>query len=185
MIIFLNGPFSVGKTSVARVLVEQVPGALLYDPELVGSFLRYHILAGIEQPDDFQDIPFWLTLTLDLAGMLVSTYRQPLVIPMSLWRLDRAEQMRLGLAAIDPEVVWLQLTASRKTLTERILARDDVPDGDRSWWFDHLESGLAMAFDSGFGMPVPTDCRSPEEVAESILELAEVAKTARCDSRRY
>lgn len=169
---FLNGPFSVGKTTVAGVLVDRIPGALLYDPEFVGSFLRHYILTGVEQPADFQDIPFWPKLTLDLAGMIIETYGRSLVIPMSLWKRDRAEKIREGLRQIDPDFLWIQLTAPRETLIERIRARAEVQDDDLSWWFDHLESGLAMATDPVFGHPVSTEHRSPEEVADAIMLLA-------------
>jgi len=40
MILFINGPFGVGKTSATRVLVEETPDAMLYDPEVIGSILR-------------------------------------------------------------------------------------------------------------------------------------------------
>ena len=40
MIVFINGPFGVGKTTVAERLVGRLPGSLLFDAELVGSFLR-------------------------------------------------------------------------------------------------------------------------------------------------
>jgi len=170
VIIFLNGPFSVGKTTVADILVERIPGALLYDPELVGSLLQHHILKGIEPPKDFQDIPFWPALTLELTRLLIETYRRPLVIPMSIWKRQRAEEIRQGLAEIDPDLTWIQLTASRATLLQRIHARTDVFNDDRSWWLDHLESGLAMAEDPTFGFPVSTDGRDPETVVGAILD---------------
>src|SRR5918993_1243935 len=36
MILFVNGPFGVGKTSVARVLVRKMPHTILFDPIIAG-----------------------------------------------------------------------------------------------------------------------------------------------------
>ena len=39
-VIWLNGPFGAGKTTVAELPVERIDGATLVDPELVGEMLR-------------------------------------------------------------------------------------------------------------------------------------------------
>jgi nucleoside-triphosphatase THEP1 len=40
MILFISGPFGVGKTSVVKVIVEKTPNAMVYYPEVIGSALR-------------------------------------------------------------------------------------------------------------------------------------------------
>lgn len=37
MIVMVNGPFGVGKRTVAQVLCPAIPNAMLYDPEIVGT----------------------------------------------------------------------------------------------------------------------------------------------------
>ena len=39
VVVWINGAFGVGKTSVARALVRQWDGAALFDPEGVGALL--------------------------------------------------------------------------------------------------------------------------------------------------
>jgi broad-specificity NMP kinase len=47
MILFINGPFGVGKTSVARVLVQKMPHSMLDDPEVVGrSSTEFSVPSG-------------------------------------------------------------------------------------------------------------------------------------------
>ena len=40
MILWLNGSFGAGKTTVAHELQRRLPDAFVYDPENVGYFLR-------------------------------------------------------------------------------------------------------------------------------------------------
>ncbi|MBQ7827680.1 MAG: AAA family ATPase, partial [Clostridia bacterium] len=40
MIIMINGPFGVGKTTVASLLNERLDNSMIYDPEEVGFMLR-------------------------------------------------------------------------------------------------------------------------------------------------
>jgi adenylylsulfate kinase-like enzyme len=54
VIVWLNGPFGVGKTTTARALVDVLPGSRLLDPEHVGLLLRDTLN---EPVGDFQDRP--------------------------------------------------------------------------------------------------------------------------------
>jgi 2-phosphoglycerate kinase len=54
MIIFINGAFGVGKTSVATELSSLIPDSLMFDPEEIGFMLR-NILGSIDKKDDFQE----------------------------------------------------------------------------------------------------------------------------------
>lgn len=40
MIIWINGAFGAGKTTIAEALKKQFSEALIYDPELMGSLLN-------------------------------------------------------------------------------------------------------------------------------------------------
>lgn len=43
MIIWLNGPFGVGKTTLANILHKRIENSYLYDPELLGDFLQHQL----------------------------------------------------------------------------------------------------------------------------------------------
>jgi predicted kinase len=168
MIVFLNGPFGVGKTTVARVLVETIPRAMLYDPELVGIFVR-RLLGPARKHDDFQDYALWRTLVIAVACLLRATRAGPLVIPMTIWRRDYFTAVSAGLRRIDLELLCFRLTASENVLRQRILARPEE-EGSHVWCLSHLEVGLAAANDPAFGTEIQTDDRTPQEVAEAIIE---------------
>ncbi len=66
MIVWINGAFGAGKTSVARHLLARRPGIRLFDPEQIGFMLR-RMLPDV-RPDDFQDLPIWRELTVKLIA---------------------------------------------------------------------------------------------------------------------
>ncbi len=78
MIIFLNGPFGVGKTTTAQVLVERLPHAMVYDPEVMGSYLHY-LLKTVDLVADFQEYVLWRTLTVEVARLLRVMYERTLI----------------------------------------------------------------------------------------------------------
>ncbi|HFU4209173.1 adenylyl-sulfate kinase [Streptococcus suis] len=65
MIIWLNGPFGIGKTTLANILHKRIENSYLYDPELLGDFLQ-HQLPKTVCPEDFQDYSVWRRSTQQL-----------------------------------------------------------------------------------------------------------------------
>jgi len=57
-VVWLNGAFGIGKSTVAELLAERLGDAIVFDPELIGAGLRAE-RAEWRGLDDFQDIPEW------------------------------------------------------------------------------------------------------------------------------
>jgi ABC-type branched-subunit amino acid transport system ATPase component len=167
VILFINGPFGVGKTTVANLLAERMPDAMLYDPEIVGAFLRY-VLAPVEKVDDFQDYALWPAMVVEVAQMLKDEYRGTLIMPMTVWRREYFEKLTDDLKRVTPELRCFRLTASEDVLNQRILSRPDE-EGSHEWCLSHLTVGLAASQDPAFGVEIPTDNRAPAEVANAIM----------------
>ena len=169
MVILLNGPFGVGKTSAARRVVARLPNSMLYDPEEVGSLAR-KVVGDLDRPDDFQDLPLWRELVVATAGALVRAYGRTLVAPMTILRRDYFDEITAGLRGVDPELMCFRLTASEEELRARILSRPDE-EGPHEWCLRHLETGVEAARDPEFGIEVVTDGRTPDDVADTILAV--------------
>ena len=170
MILFINGPFGVGKTSAARVLVERTPDAMLYDPEIIGSALRRG-LGPVKKVKDFQDYALWHRLVVVAARVLRTTSARTLMIPMTVWRRDYFDPIVAGLRRVDTDLRCFRLTASQRELTRRI-ASDAEDAGAYGWRMSHLGVSLGASRDPAFGAEVPTDGLAPAEVAGRILESA-------------
>ena len=168
MILFINGPFGVGKTSVARVLVERLPSAMLYDPEVIGYVLR-RVLGPLKKVEDFQDCALWRGLVVAVARVLRAASDRTLVIPMSVWRREYFDPIAAGLRRVDPDLRCFRLTASKGELVRRISSDSEDP-GAYGWRMTHVEVCLSAAQDPAFGTEIPTDDVAPAGVAGRILQ---------------
>jgi hypothetical protein len=161
MIVWLNGPFGVGKTAVARALLEAKPEWALLDPEVRGAELVRR-WPGV---DDFQDLREWREAVVEDAVERVGT--GDLVIPMTIWRLEYYREIMDGLRGA-AEVRPFRLTASEASLRDRV-ERDRVEPGAVAWRLDRMNAGLQAFEDTAFGDHVGTDARTPEKIAHLIL----------------
>ena len=82
VIIWINGGFGAGKTTLAQELHQRLPDAVVYDPEDVGLMLW----KWIRPNGDFQHLPNWRELVVATALSLRRHHVETLIVPMSLIR---------------------------------------------------------------------------------------------------
>ena len=164
-VIWLNGAFGVGKTTVAELLVERVAGAILVDPELVGEMLR-GLLPEDCQEDDWQDIPLWRSLTREAIVGLIRDGRRPLVVPMTLVRLDYFDEIVGALRRSDVDLRHFALVASEETILSRLGTRDAQGN---VWARGRVTDCVASLSDPTFADHIDADARDAAEIAAEIL----------------
>ena len=166
MILWLNGPHGVGKSSVARRLLRMGPGRRLFDPERIGrALLQRH--AG-ERPDDFKALPAWREQTV--AALRTAHDRSPLptvIVPMTLTDPDHHAEIIGALRRDGIVVCHVTLAAQPETLRGRIAGRIDWPRSKR-WAMARVDEGAAAVTGDLFAPHVWTDELSLREVAEAV-----------------
>lgn len=166
-VIWLNGAFGVGKTTVARALATESSGALILDPEDIGRMLRQVIPGGL-RTSDFQDIPSWRRLTVATIESLLRDHPGPLIVPMTVVDPNYFDETVGHLHRDGVTVHHFTLTASPTTIRRRLLWRLSSPWATR--WALHRVSRCANALQSPlFATHVDTDNRSVPDVAAAIL----------------
>jgi chloramphenicol 3-O-phosphotransferase len=175
VIIFINGAFGAGKTTVAELLVQSIPGSLLYDPEIVGIGLRY-IVEPIVTFDDFQDLPPWRPLVVETARHLLKTYRRTLIVPMTLWNKAYFLEIMDGLRTFEPHLFHFCLTATEVTLRKRLQERASSPQA-YAWTCERIERCVTAFQDGMFAVQLATDDRTPEELVAEILSQMSMNST--------
>ena len=173
MIILINGSFGVGKTTIAKLLRDSLPGSAIYDPELVGFVLRrlpkWIKLKGAGS-EDYQDIVLWRRSAV--AGVRLSRVfaSGPVIVPMAFSRRDYFDEVITGIASIDSELRVFCLKASLATIIKRLVERGTKIEGPGTEWIARRVLECAEAHnDSHFGEPVDTEGRSAREVAGEII----------------
>ncbi|MBO0803046.1 MAG: AAA family ATPase [Nocardiopsaceae bacterium] len=171
MIIWINGGFGAGKTTLAEELHRRLPDAVVYDPEDVGIMLWKWI-----QPNgDFQHLPSWRELVVATALSLRRHHADTLIVPMSLIRAPYRTEILGGLADADEDVLHVFLEADAGVLRKRLDARVTHPGGD--WERTAREAGMtgidemvaAAARQPDGTLMLRSDRDSPAELADQVL----------------
>ncbi len=167
MIIFINGPFGAGKTTVAKMLVKAIPNSMLFDAEDVGYFLR-HILNDVERTYDFQDLAMWRPLVVTTTRLLLETYQRPLIMPMTIWYRPYFDEVIGGLRQFEPQFHHFCLTAHKETLIARIQQRGTSPESFK-WCMERNEQAIKAFQSPVFAQQINTEEMTPQEIVDEVL----------------
>jgi predicted kinase len=176
VIIWINGAFGAGKTTLAEELGRLLPDAMPFDPEYVGMILRQWVPAP--ESGDFQDIPAWRKLVAEFANTLIAEYGRPLIVPMTLVNPDYREEI-FGLIRKSGERVvhvFLDVPADelRRRIDAQVLSEDPDKDADaRAFRHSNVDRCVAARAD----LPPDTlvlrsDQHTPSELAEIVLQAS-------------
>ena len=176
VIIWINGGFGAGKTTLAEELYRRLPDALVYDPEDVGLMLW----KWMRPNGDFQHLPSWRELVVATALSLRRHQAETLIVPMSLIRDAYRAEILGGLADADEEVLHVFLEADAGVLRERLNAR--VTDRDREWDQAARDFGMttvdemmaAAARQPDGTLMLRSDRLTPAELADEVLARADL-----------
>jgi predicted kinase len=181
MIIWLNGGFGAGKTTLAQELHRRLPDAVVYDPEDVGLMLW----KWLEPNNDFQDLPSWRELVVATAVSLRKHHAGTLIIPMSLIRDVYRDEILRGLADAGEEVLHIFLEANATVLRERLKARLPPPHNPGTtesaieWAMRRVDAASVAAAHQPRGtLMLRSDSLTPSELADAVLVAAGLHRTS-------
>ena len=80
MIIWINGPFGAGKTTLAKRLRDRRSKSLIFDPEEIGFVVKETV--PMPASGDYQDLPLWRGLTIAAVREIRRNYSQDIIIPV-------------------------------------------------------------------------------------------------------
>lgn len=174
MIVWINGAFGAGKTTLAEVLHDRLPDALAFDPEYVGFLLRRWVPGPVA---DFQDIPLWRRLTAEFALGLCGDYQRPLIVPMTLVDATYRDEVfgLIGQAGLDLLHVFLDVPADelRRRIDGQVLVPDDLErDAQaREFRIGNIDRCVAARSELSPGtLVLRGDLLTPEQLADRVLE---------------
>lgn len=179
MIIWLNGGFGAGKTTLAEELHRRLPDALVYDPEDVGLMLW----KWTPPNGDFQHLASWRELVVATALSLRRHHAETLIVPMSLIREAYRAEIIGGLADAGEEFLHVFLEADADVLRERLNARGTDPGMEwdqaaRDFGMTGVDEMAAAAARQPAGtLMLRSDKLTPAELADVVLAAAGLSQS--------
>jgi predicted kinase len=179
MIIWLNGGFGAGKTTLAGELHRRLPDAVVYDPEDVGVMLW----KWMPPNDDFQDLPSWRELVVATALSLRRHHADLLIVPMSLVRDAYRAEILGGLADAGEEVLHVFLEADAGVLEERLNARaPELGVSVNGWALARMDATAAARQPAGT-LVLRSDRLTAAELADEVVAAARLRQAHRGEDR--
>ncbi len=164
-VIWINGCFSAGKTTVATLLVERLGQAFLLDPESIGATLRTHLVPPELYPGDFQELDLWRSFTRDAVLDAAKRFDGFVVVPMTIARGDYFDQV-IGAVGREVQLDHFTLMASRETILGRESTR---PDDTGDWAQKTVDRVLPALEDARFAEHINAETQTAEQAAQEIL----------------
>lgn len=164
MIIWINGCFGVGKTTVAGRLKEKIDNSMIYDPEKVGTFL-FNILSVKE--DDFQDYELWRMINYEMLKNLNTEFKV-IIVPMTITNIQYYDEIIGRLERDGINLKHFILVANK----ENIISRLNVRENSTEWAYKQVDR-CVTAFQEDYinGSRIDTNNKSIDEVCNCIFEL--------------
>lgn len=167
MIVWLNGAFGAGKTTVAFELHRRLPGSFVYDPEEVGFFLRKNMPETCHTAD-FQDMPLWRSFNYQILKEFHERYDGPIIVPMTLVNPVYFEEIVGRLEDGGVPVVHIILYASRETILQRLRKRSLGRLSSEAFAVEAIGRCMEFFERPGVGIRIVTDGVSVDQVVEQI-----------------
>lgn len=172
MIIWLNGPYGVGKSTLAGTIQGKLDNCILFDAEKVGDAIRDNYPQEFFQ-EIYEDYPLWCETCQKLLTDLEGKTNGTILVPMTLLRPQSLRTILAPLRRQGIPAMHVLLTAEPETLRRRILDRGEE---ENCWCMEKIPQCLAAQKDLPCDLRIDTTCKSLDQLAEEIL-TAMKAKT--------
>lgn len=179
-IIWINGPFGIGKTQVAQVLHERLAGSFIFDPEEMGSALK-KLTPNFR--GESQSHPMWIPLMLDALQFAVKQAEGPLIVPVTLADVSRHRRLMSGLKDRGVTVHHFTLLAPEDVVQARLSRRRD---NLTMWDSSEVSEKLNDFRSQQFAQHIEDGGRSADAIAEEIAQgLGMALRPAQNDALRW
>ncbi|MBQ8556017.1 MAG: AAA family ATPase [Clostridia bacterium] len=163
MILWLNGPYGVGKSTLAETLHVALPDSFIFDAEQVGNAIRDNMPEAFYH-ETFEEYPLWRETCVRLLADISRSHEGHVLVPMTLMH-PASMDIFAHLKAEAADVRHVILKAEAEAVHRRILMRGEEPD---CW----CARQTARCLDAQMNMPcdlrLPAD-DTPESLAKIVI----------------
>ena len=180
MLLWINGPGGVGKTTTAFELSRRVPGSVVCEPEHVGYGMHRMLPAGLRS--NWWDLPAMRNSIVELLRLTLASWHGPVIVPMMVPKSGYFQETVGSLRRDGFTVHHFALLAEQATVRRRLGRRSlgtELKPG--SWAVEHLGEDLQRLRAPEFAQHIDTDQQTVAEVADAIASAAGLAITPSTD----
>ncbi|WP_414050246.1 hypothetical protein [Macrococcus animalis] len=167
-IIWLNGAFGVGKTTIAELLQQKIDNSIIFDPELTGSMLNKIYPIEIKQKD-FQDYVEWRSINNLILNNLINSTNKTIIIPMTILNIDYYFEITKGIPK--DYIKSYLLIANEATLKDRLNNRME----NDTWPYEQIAKCVTVFKDLEFGTKINTDDNSIDNILNYIFKTKDIS----------
>jgi hypothetical protein len=172
MILWINGAFCSGKSSVAGELGKKVGKSFVYDPEQVGYFLWDNFPEEMKRKGNFQHIQIWREFNHKILKHIDSNYDGTIVVPMTIYIKQYYDEIIGGLVNDGIIVHHFILSATKQTIINRLIQRGETDD---CWAAQHIDKCLT-AFDTDITeVKMYTDEKNINDIVLEIITKSSIS----------
>ena len=168
MILWINGAFGCGKSSVAAEINKSVNKSFVYDPEQVGYFLWDNFPEEMKAKGNFQHLPIWREFNYKILKHIADNYEGIIIVPMTVYVKQYYDEIVESLMSDGIAVNHFILSATKQTIIERLVKRGEAED---CWAAKHVDVCLA-AFETDISeRKINAEIKNANEIACEIIAL--------------
>lgn len=166
MIIWISGPYGVGKSTLAECLLNKIENAMIFDAEEVGNAVRGNY------PNNphgviFEDYHLWSEFNYKLLKDIHNNFNHNILVPMTLIRENSYKNIIEKLIKDGIDTKFIVLDASYENIYNRILARGE---DENCWCIENIKMSKDLIKITDYDYYINTDNRSVEEISNIIIE---------------
>lgn len=162
-VIWINGAFGVGKTTVSNLLKAKIKNSIIFDPEIVGTMLN-KIYPEEMKKDNFQDYIEWRNINNEILRKLIEETDKIIIIPMTITNLIYYQEIVSGL---DSKIIrQFLLVVNDNTLIDRLNLRNE---SDR-WPYVQINHCIKAFGSINFGTRIDTNVMNLDSIVKVIIE---------------
>ncbi|WP_028937695.1 AAA family ATPase [Pseudonocardia spinosispora] len=176
MLIWINGPFGVGKTQTAFELHRRLPGSVVCDPENVGYGLHRTMPAALRS--DFQDLSSWRHGVHEVLSLVLRGHQGPVIAPMTLVVPRYFAEIVGRLREDGHDVRHFALLAERATVLDRLRRRSRLGLTVDTFAEGKLDGCLDQLHRPEFAEHIRTDDLTVAQVAGRVADSAGLSLTS-------